>query len=232
MGSLTLLGCGKAPVAAGPLVFTYTGSAFLAGTPAPPVTFTAVPIGTASADRFVVVDIAWLCAANSASADIGSVTIGGVTATQAVYDRETVRGHAMWFANVPSGTTANVVVGGFSNGFVNSVVANVGIIKGSATTSVGNTLITDKYPNGANALAVTVPSNGVSVISSYADGGNPAATASTSWAPNATKDADTNDGVNFGVLGSMAHLTASATVTATYTGIGGSGGWVAAGFQP
>ena len=79
------------------------------------------------------------------------VIIGGVTATQAVYSRPSARGHAIYYANVPSGTTATIGITGYTNGFINEIIINTAIITGSATTSVANTNTAAAYASGLSA---------------------------------------------------------------------------------
>lgn len=84
-------------------------------------TFTAMDIGAASADRLVIVSITCSTSFTTAARWPTGVTIGGVTATQIAeyHDTATSGGSAsIWCANVPSGTTADVVLtnsGGFLN---------------------------------------------------------------------------------------------------------------------
>lgn len=67
-------------------------------------TFSAQPIGTAAADRWVIVG------AIVVSSSITGVTIGGITATQIEYLSSTAPRLGFWAALVPTGTTANIVV--------------------------------------------------------------------------------------------------------------------------
>src|SRR5437899_9203515 len=96
-GSMTLLGVGTAPGGGGggSLTFTWTDSKVLTGTPAPPASFAAASIGTASSDRVVVAGISWQ-GTSSANMDITAVTIGGITATQVAYNRSSARAHGIW----------------------------------------------------------------------------------------------------------------------------------------
>jgi hypothetical protein len=120
------------------LSFSWQSSAVSGSTPAPSSTlFTTQAIGTASSDRIVVVGISWKGTA-SAGMDIPSngVIIGGVTATQGAYLRGTnSRATALYYANVPTGTTATIGITGYSNGFIDEIIINTGIITGSGTTS-------------------------------------------------------------------------------------------------
>jgi len=216
----------------GSLTFLWTDSDFVAGTPAPSVTFTAKSIGTASSDRYVVVTLGWR-GSNASGMDIptNGVTIGGVTATRAAYDRSASNAQGVWFAAVPTGTTANIVIGGWTNGFVDAICLNVGTIKGNASLTNPSNVTTPAYPNGSTATAVTVPSNGVSVIASVTANNNTGAPV-TSWTGGAVLDKDQTDGpVSFGATGSMSHLTTSGTITMSSANNGGAWGWVAANFQ-
>lgn len=73
-------------------------------------TFTGMAIGTAASDRWVV---AAVLINHNTSRSVASVTIGGVSAVE-LYEAPTLTGNGItmsfWKANVPSGTTANVVV--------------------------------------------------------------------------------------------------------------------------
>lgn len=214
----------------GSLTYTYAGSSFIAGTPAPPYTFTSLAIGTASADRRVVVSLNIKCAANTASCDPTGVTIGGVSATQAVYRRASSYVASVWYAAVPTGTTANVVISGYANGFVDSFVIHSGSLTGSSGPTVASTITSDPpgYPTGGSQ-AVTVPAGGVMVLSGVAASNSPPTT-SFGWT-NATGNYAV-DGVNFSLAGSIATATASATITQTVTNSGGADGWSSAQFAP
>jgi hypothetical protein len=225
-----LLGGGAGGGGGGALTFTWTDSKILTGTPAPPASFAAASIGAASSDRIVVAGISWQGTA-STNMDITAVTIGGVTATQVAYNRSSARAHGIWYAAVPTGTTAVVSVT-YVNGWVDSLVLNVGTITGSATTSApGGTGITaGAYPAGSTNVSVTVPANGVTVIDSYAD---VTAAPVTTWTGTFSSSADKDEWVGI-VGGSMTHLTAS-SATANLTAVtncNGTWGWVGANFSP
>ena len=68
---------------------------------------TAVPIGNASATRTVLAVTTW---ATNLAHSIGSVKIGGVTATLDLDDTTNRSGVAVWRATIPTGTTADVVL--------------------------------------------------------------------------------------------------------------------------
>jgi len=235
---LPLTGAGKGAVGGGgggSLTFASTASpAAVGGVPAPNASmFTGVAIGSASTDRFVVVSIAFQ-GTDGTQMDIPSngITIGGVTATQAAYSRTSGHGAAVYFANVTTGTTATIGVTGYSNGYINAIIIGVGTIKGSATTSSPSNDITPAYPNGLTTTpTITVPANGVSIISEIAvpNGGTTVPSVWSGIVGNALTT-DTWDG--FATGGGQGYLTTSATVSEVSVPLGGPSGWVVANFQP
>lgn len=86
-----------------------------------------VPIGTASSDRVVVANVT-----TNNGLDPSSVTIGGVTG-HFVQDGSGVPGQGWIWANVPTGTTATIVLGGATTGF-----ATLGVfaVTGDATATI------------------------------------------------------------------------------------------------
>lgn len=88
---------------------TFTDSSVNSGS-ATAYTFSSQAIGTASSDRVVAVGV---MAGNSA-AGINTLTVGGVSAVKAI-DATNSTETELWYASVPSGTTADIVVT-FSSG--------------------------------------------------------------------------------------------------------------------
>lgn len=220
----------------GPLTFAWTDSQPLPATPAPPAVFTGKSIGSASSDRVIVVGISVLGAAVSSSMDITTVEIdsggGYVPMTLGVYARggSSQVAEGQWFLNVPTGTTANIRVSGYLNGFITTMIINVGALKGSATASVSSTSTGATYSNGTTPTSVTVAANGMGIITALvvnSSSGPPISAYSS-----ATLDKDQSDGASFGSTGSMAHLSSSATVTGSATNFGGAMGWASASYQP
>ena len=200
-----------------------------------PQSFASVAIGTASSNRIVVVCFQNRKPLGSANGDLATVTIGGVGATKATGTPSTnANATEIWYAPVPTGTTATISVT-FSSGFLDGIQPMVGILTGSATTSNSSNQTAAGYPaasTNANTAAITVASGGVAVLCGIADSNSGV---SSSWT-NATKDVPPND-VGYlangsGFTGTLAHASASATVTETVTGSGGVSGWVSASFQP
>lgn len=71
-------------------------------------TFAAVDIGAADADRLVVVGTGLLD--NNGANIVSGVTVGGVTATMVVENHHGTKDTYFWQANVPTGTTADIIV--------------------------------------------------------------------------------------------------------------------------
>lgn len=149
------------------LVFTSTAtSTAWATSVTPPLTFTAMSIGTASADRVVIATIG--VDGNATNGVISGVTIGGVTATKRSFVDANANGFGTYIyeAAVPTGTTANVVIS--CNGFPSGIACALGIITGgasfSAQTTAAYAAVAD--PHG---LTTTVPANGVGIFLTLVD---------------------------------------------------------------
>jgi hypothetical protein len=71
-----------------------------------PTTFSGYAIGTPAADRQVIVYLA------NRQNTITGMTIGGVTATRVAIDEDSTWKAEIWIANVPTGTTADIVISG------------------------------------------------------------------------------------------------------------------------
>lgn len=96
-----------------PASVTYAGNAGTASPSTPSHTFTSVAIGTAAADRYVIVAVA--CRGGASQADVSSVTVAGVSCTQIGSDVNAGASNShlsLWLTNtvIASGATANIVV--------------------------------------------------------------------------------------------------------------------------
>jgi hypothetical protein len=137
---------------------------------------------------------------------------------------------------VTAGTTAAINLT-YVNGWVDSVVLNVGTITGSATASVASTVTTKAYgiSPGAGDATVTVPSSGVSVLQAFIDTDLAGPTVTT-WTGtfSASADKDQWSGVAFNLTGSMTHVTATSAIVnlTSVTNNGGTWGWIGVNFQP
>lgn len=191
-----LLGTGSRPVSR---AYTDTDSAALS---AATYTFTAMATGTAAGDRKMVAHI-------NASADgfnVTSATIAGVAATMVA--RVTGGGvevEELWQANVPTGTTGDVVVN--LAGVTGRCCVDLYAVYGAAAAAHATASST------ANPLSASlaIPANGIAI----GGAGNIAAGGAT-WA-NLTEDVETNiDGTGFTTAASTAS-TPGATPTITCT---------------
>jgi hypothetical protein len=170
--------------------------------PSPPVTFSAVSIGTASSDRIVVAVLA--VDGNATNGVISGITIGGTSATQAAKldPTATIKGIYIYYLKVTSGTTANIVVS--CSGFPGGIGLAVGIITGSATTSLGTSATSDQWTSpqsDPHSITATIPTNGVGVVGVTID------RATTPTWTNATGDANTTEPSGNTEAMLMAHTT-------------------------
>ena len=88
---------------------TFTDSSVNSGS-ATAYTFSSQAIGTASSDRVVAVGVT----AGNSAAGVSTLTVGGVSAVKAIDVTNNTEAE-LWYASVPSGTTADIVVT-FSSG--------------------------------------------------------------------------------------------------------------------
>lgn len=167
-------------------------------------TFTSVAIGTATSDRIVIVVV------QSETSVVTGVTVGGVSATKAVEESTIISGLQIWYAAVPSGTTANIVLS--AGGTLN----NTGIVVYSATGITAaptqtKTVVNNTGASPTNLASLTIPATGFGVAA-YAI----ASTASSIAFTNATSDAATamTNGDQIGA----AHATVTAAIGITWSG--------------
>jgi len=138
----------------------------LAGVAPNAATYTSpsLSFGTPSSDRIVVVEIAYQVVTS-----MTVTTIGGVTAILAVRDESAgVFGSAVWFANVPSGSTGTIAFSDSGN-FISALNIAVGTITGAGTSP---TPTTATFPHGVSAapsVTLNVPSGAIGVMSLYGD---------------------------------------------------------------
>ena len=186
-----------------------------AGT-ASPQTYNAVGIGTAAANRYVLI-----CIATSNNGYATAVTIGGVSATKAVETDDNNIGIAveLWYANVPTGTTATVKVTTLAP-FPNSMIIATATIN-TATPAPSSQAI---QPWGFRAdpqitsSAVTIPSNGVGVFCGASTKNAPTITYNTG-----TKDSNVSGPSTTAWDLTMGHNATAGSWTPSYLGAGSSG---------
>lgn len=151
-----------APVSATPLTFDATDArvdeavGFITT-----ATYTSVAIGTASAGREVVVGIgAYL---GGGSGTISAVTVGGVSLTERKNNGSTANPSGIWSGNVPTGTTATVVVTFTTTCQICSI--SVGYFNNAVTAGTGQTLYAPGDQNSpyTTSAAITVASGGFGI---------------------------------------------------------------------
>lgn len=223
-GQMSLLGAGKASAGGASFSLAWTGVVIdtAGGTS---VNYASVPIGVADANRVVAVAIAG-DTAGAATSPVSTVTIGGISATQ-VSGAATFSAIAysdIWYASVPTGTTATVAVT-YGTPIANSAVQAYRIITTTPTPSTGasGTAVAQAISN----TAYTVPAGGGS-FNVYVFRGGSTGSDTVAW----TNASPTSNGDNLqqGIGGvtnsnpiiSVAHTTGtgSITVSAAITGPG------------
>lgn len=112
-------------------------------------TFSACALGTASAGRRIVVGVSGR--ASSDTATVSSMTIGGVSATKVIEALDSIvhNSAGLWIADVPTGTTGDVVV------TFSVVVQRCGICVWSMT-GAASAVASDTDSNHATPTNVTV----------------------------------------------------------------------------
>lgn len=179
-------------------------------------TFSSVAIGVADANRIVAVGV-WY-RSDSDSELINSMTIGGVSATQVSGARSTRSDGALaisdiWYASVPTGTTATIVIVLGGGGPARLGISTYRIIT-TTPTPTGATFgigVAETSTSGT----LTIPSGGAG-FAMY--GSRMTIGTGTTWT-NATKDYDVEIPVNAATV-SSAKITATNAITA----VGNSGG--------
>jgi len=157
---IPLTGAGRGTPGGGAAVFaTYTQTDNPAAQATPgtsTVTFTAVNIGTAVSNRVVVITF------TNAGVIATAMTIGGVNATKAVEESSRVSSLQIWYATVPSGTTANVVIS-FPSNPTNCILV-AGNFNSGASTTPANTQTGQSALSNTQVLNTTIPTSGFGVM--------------------------------------------------------------------
>lgn len=211
---LTGFNAAAAVAAQTPVTINYVGTTVDTGDTST-YTFTNHAIGTASADRVVLVAVCVRSA--TAGISISSMTIGGVSATELV---EASTGanvtSAIYGLLVTSGTTATIVVtpSNSSQRCAVSVFEMTGT--GGATTT--SATATDTSP--PSSTTITIPANGAAVGLSFATSGSAVGTGT--WA-GLTEDNDA-DLENTNNHYSAAHLNSVSGAVGLSVGVTWSGG--------
>ena len=209
------------------VVITNTASAS-DGTNLTTYTFSAQAIGTASSDRYVVVGFG--AESLGTTTVLSSATIGGVAATITkqqtnVSAIDIISG--LIIANVPTGTTADVVLT-FNSGQLRaaiSVFTMTGNSSITATATASETTATDD----PQSTTLDIPASGGAIAFSFAD----ASSSTTTWA-GLTVRSDALVETVTGTSASDVFATAQTglTISADFSGSVGRGSLVAAAWGP
>ena len=175
----------------------------------------AVSFGSASSDRLVIVCIS----ANFSSAPALS-TIGGVAATLAGAVSGSYQYSAIWFANVPTGTTGHIV---FTSGYIQTVGFSIYNITGA---TVGQTPVTATQAWGFHVpptVGITVPGSGVGVVSMMTASDPTGGT----WSGGVSSASDFSDAGTTAVAQSVSevstHMTLTGAITPAWSNNSGAG---------
>ncbi|WP_214385512.1 hypothetical protein [Aminobacter anthyllidis] len=213
---MALLGAGKPPVAAGGASPTFNKTAGPAwqniANGSSVATFSATAIGTADAGRYVVVGVGLHAAATKV---VTGITVGGVALTKAIESTDASYKSSLWYGNVPTGTTADIVVtvtAAFAISYIGIVVAEMTL---PTPTPTATAMRADSYTGSAGSVSLTVPSSGIGVIVAMVTKGVGTADVGT-WT-NATEDYETISTVY--ALG-FAHTTTTGALTISVAGDG------------
>ena len=148
-----------AVAAGGPVAITQTDNG-LSATDSNTYTFTNRALGSAQADRRIIVGLCMRVAGTTTT--VSSVTVGGVSASSVIDVPNNGGGNttlgALYIADVPSGTTGDVVV--TFSGTVLRCGVNVWRMVGAASGTASSTGSTQLDNTG---VSVTVPANGSAV---------------------------------------------------------------------
>lgn len=119
-------------------------------------TFLNVAIGTASADRIVVVNL------TTSDGAVSGVTIGGNAMTKALQSNTGQHVASQWYLLVTSGTTATVIVTADNLGYVG---ITAGALTGTTGTPVSTGLLAYNYVSDPQvASSVTIGATGVALV--------------------------------------------------------------------
>lgn len=133
-----------------PIVMNYIGNNADTSVAASSKTFSAESIGAAATDRVVVLAIALRFTAGSGT--ISSVTIGGVTATQAVFALNSTNSASIYYAKVSSGTTADIVISTSVN--INYVGVGIYTYTGGNSIPAVTDTVTDTTASFSTTMSV------------------------------------------------------------------------------
>lgn len=211
---------GRSPLS---VAYTATDTSSVSGTS---YTFSSKAIGTAAADRYIVIAIS--SNGSSSNPTASSVTVAGTSCTKTAADTDLAAGPratiALWITNSPiaSGTTADIAI---TYGSTNSV-CSIGVWAVYGITSATPTATKNaKYTVGSTttfSAALSLPTDGIVIA---AEASSATSATNISWSI-VTEDFDAAHGSYKLTGGSLNN--ASGSVTPASTGTTRNGGFVAA----
>ena len=175
--------------------------------------FDGISIGTASADRRVVVAASG-ARTSAGKRTVSSMTIGGVTAQQDSITGPSAQadGNDIWSAVVPTGSTADIDIV-WSAAMLNMGI-NVWTVTGGVSTRVAvHDTLEVGHASAALSGTITVPTDGVLIANAYGDG----TLRTWSWT-NATERSDESLESTASHSGADASVAGDITITATPNG--------------
>lgn len=204
-------GAKRAAATGGDATIAYASTASKSA-PSSPATFTAAGIGTAAANRYVIVALSGY---RNGSGNVPTVTVGGTSITHvATADTATFESY-IYAGNITSGTTADIIAT-YTAGWYNlncSVWAAFGIATATAYASAS-----DLTAGGTMTASIDIPAGGVAV----AIHGNNNAGVQT-WT-GLTEDFDSTDVTNRQCTGaSLASATLQTGLSLSVTNTSGDG---------
>lgn len=199
-------------------------------------TFSGAAIGTASSDRRIVVAIG---SRANAARSVSSVTVGGISATELVTANDSGSGAdiaSLWIAEVPTGTTGDIVVT-FSAAMLRCAVAQYAVY-GMGSNSAFHTQASagSVANNVARSVSINVPANGA-VIGADWGAGSGSPTCIATWTE-LTEQNETNLGTVSNVFSSASKTYSaiqtglSVTATVSQSAANVNGGLAVASFAP
>lgn len=138
------------------VTFTYAGTTTAAGDH----TYTGVAVGPAHPKRKIIAVIGYI-----GGVVVPSVTIGGVAATKAVGASQSGWRCELWWAEVPTGTTANIVISDIGGTWLDycATYAVVGL-KGASPSATSSDTVSPA------SMVLDVPTFGIVVAGVYGQG--------------------------------------------------------------
>ena len=188
------------------LVLTHSHDAVDSGAGSGSYTFSSAAIGTASATREVVVGV-WMSEVSGSGVD--ALTIGGVSATQLIsHNLSAEKDASFWKANVPTGTTGDIVVTHGASGY------NCAIDVWWCPTAIGTVFdsISDYSPASSAGSTGTIdcPAGGAILAFGHNNGSD-----ATTWT-GVTEQSDRQiDGVTYGSAASSDFASFQSGLTVT-----------------